>query len=256
MSIRSLFLAWQDTDHRRWFTIGQLRTGRTTPRYAFGYTRGATLAANDVGFEPLYDFPEFDRVYQSDHLFPLFANRVMNPNRKSFAGYLNRLAIDESDPDPLEILAIDGGRRMTDRFEVFPQLQRGADGRFRSRFFLHGSRHASDAAQKRLTTLQPDDELYVTLELTNPKTRLAVQLQTTDYHMIGWAPRYLVHDLVEAMTHAPSDYQARVVRVTHDSPWQDQNILIELAGRWPDEYEPMSADEYQALAADWYRAYA
>ena len=256
MSIRSLFLAWQDTDRRRWFTIGQLLSRRTTPRYAFGYTQGARLAEEEVGFEPLYDFPEFDRVYQSDRLFPLFANRVMNPNRKSFADYLNRLAIDGRDPDPLEILAIDGGRRKTDRFEVFPQLQRDSDSGFRSCFFLHGSRHASDAARKRLKKLCADEKLYVTLELTNPATRLAVQLQTTDYHMVGWAPRYLVHDLVKAMTHAPGNYRARVVRVTHDSPWQDQNVLIELAGRWPDEYEPMSSDEYQALVADWDRAYA
>ena len=75
-----------------------------------------------------------------------------------------------------------------------------------------------------------------------------MQLQTMDYHMIGWAPRYLVHDLVEAMTHAVSDYQAQVVKVTHDSPWQDQQVLIELSGRWPDEYKPMSGDEYQPLA--------
>ena len=33
---------------------------------------------------------------------------------------------------------------------------------------------------------------FVGLELNNPATTLAVQIQTTDYHMIGWAPRYLL----------------------------------------------------------------
>ncbi len=206
------------------------------------------MAASEVGLEPLYDFPDFGQTYESDNLFPLFANRVMNRNRRSFASYLNSLGIDSSEPNPMEILAIDGGRRMTDRFEVFPKLPRDANGGFRSRFVLHGSRHASDAAQERLTTLQPNEEMHVTLELTNRAAGRAVQLQTMDYHMIGWAPRYLVHDLVEAMTHAVSDYQAQVVKVTHDSPWQDQQVLIELSGRWPDEYMPMSGDEYQPLA--------
>ncbi len=31
--------------------------------------------------------------------------------------------------------------------------------------------------------------------------------------MIGWAPRYLVDDLVHAIAKSPSDYEARVVRI-------------------------------------------
>jgi hypothetical protein len=44
----------------------------------------------------------------------------------------------------------------------------------------------------------------VTVELTNPETTTAVQIQTEDYQMLGWAPRYLVHDLVHAMARRSS----------------------------------------------------
>ena len=87
------------------------------------------------------------------------------------------------------------------------------DGSFSCRFFLHGWRYVNAAAQERLAALEPDETLYVTLELTNPRDGVAVRIQTEDSHMIGWAPRYRVRDLATAMAEAPSRYTARVVRM-------------------------------------------
>lgn len=247
MNPNTLFLAWQDNRNRQWFPVGRLDADPSRPWYRFCYTQGASAAERESGFAPLYDFPRFEDVYESDRLFPLFENRVMNRTRRTFGEYLDLLDIDDPDPDPLEILAIDGGYRVTDNFEVFPKITKDDDGGFRSRFFLHGSRHVSEVAQQRLATLSSGDSLYVTIELTNPVTQLAVQLQTTDYHMIGWVPRYLVPDLVEAMAYAPSQYNAHVVRVNPKSMLYKQRVLIELSGRWPEEYEPMSSKRYQLL---------
>lgn len=83
--------------------------------------------------------------------------------------------------------------------------------------------------------------------IDNPQTRLAVQIQTAEYHMIGWAPRYLVHDLVTAMAHAPGDYSARVVKMNPVPAPSKQRVLIELSGHWPQGYEPMEADEFKLL---------
>jgi hypothetical protein len=148
--------------------------------------------------------------------------------------------------EPAEILAVGGGYRATDNFEVFPKLERRPDGSFRCRFFLHGMRHVSPAALKRLERLQPGEQLYVTLELTNPATTLAVQIQTTDYHMIGWAPRYLVNDLVQAMAQAPQGYAAKVVRLNPLPAPSKQRLLVELSGNWPD-YEPMASGDFEPL---------
>ena len=95
------------------------------------------------------------------------------------------------------MLSVSGGYRVTDDYEVFPKLVKADDGSFVCRFFLHGWRHTSLPAQERLNALKPGEELYVTLELANPVTGLAVQLQTTDYHMIGWTPRYIVSEMAE-----------------------------------------------------------
>lgn len=250
MNPRTLFLAWQGRTDRRWFPVGRLEANAARSQYRFGYTIGARNAERESGFAPLYDFPHLNKVYESSRLFPLFENRVMSRSRRTFHDYLEMLAINSQDPDPLEILAIDGGHRMTDSFEVFPKIDKNENGGFRCRFFLHGSRYTSQAAQDRLADLQSGEKLYVAIELTNPVTQMAVQIQTLDYHMIGWAPRYLVRDLAKAMAHAPTEYSARVVRVNSDSLLYRQEILIELGGRWPDEYEPMSSESYQLLVAE------
>lgn len=137
---------------------------------------------------------------------------MITPGRRDFHDYLRLLDLPEQ-ADPVEILSVDGGYRATDSFEVFPKIERRPDGAFRCRFFLHGWSHVNPEAQKRLQTLKPGEQLYVAIELTNPATQCAVQIQTLDYHMIGWAPRYLVNDLVSAIAKAPGDYDAKVVQV-------------------------------------------
>jgi hypothetical protein len=246
MNNRTLFLAWQDKARTRsWFPVGRLDVSDAASPYRFRYVYGAERAHAETGFEPLVDFPDFHRPYDSSDLFPLFKNRVLTPGRKDFGEYLRLLHL-HGDADPIEILSVDGGYRATDSFEVFPKIERKEDGAFRCRFFLHGWRYVSKAAQERLQTLQTGEKLYVALELTNPSTKMAVQIQTEDYHMIGWSPRYLVADLVNAIAKAPGDYQAKVIQVNPVPAPSKQRLLVELRGHWPD-YEPMTRDDFAPL---------
>lgn len=65
--------------------------------------------------------------------------------------------------------------------------------------------------------------------------------------MIGWAPCYLVGDLVEAIARAPHD-RAEVVRVNSVLAPSNQRVLIELIGQWPRGYHPTSSPEFQLLS--------
>ena len=65
--------------------------------------------------------------------------------------------------------------------------------------------------------------------------------------MIGWAPRYLVGDFVEAIACVPH-YRAEVVRVNPVLVPSNQRVLIELIGQWPRDYHPMSSPEFQLLS--------
>lgn len=247
MSDKTLFLAWQDKRLTRgWFPVGRLDVLGDKGPYRFRYIKGAERARHEAGFDMLMDFPDWSRTYESSVLFPLFMNRIIPAGRRDFPEYLRMLDLSEG-AEPADILEVDGGYRATDSFEVFPRIERAPDGAFRSRFFLHGWRHVNAAALERIDRLEPGEKLFVTIELTNPASQVAVQIQTEDYHMIGWAPRYLVGDLVHAIAQSPGEYGARVVRINPAPAPSKQRLLVELSGRWPD-YEPMVRGDFEVLA--------
>ena len=245
MGARTLFLAWQDTRSRQWFPVGRLDADPRHSLFRFRYTGGAERAQKEAGFSTAADFPRLKDDYRSSALFPLFRNRIMAFGRPDFGDYLRILDLPVQ-ADPMEILAVDGGHRVTDAFEVFPKIEKGADGSFRCRFFLHGWRYVNPIAQTRLERVAADDRLHVTLELSNPIARVAVQLQTLDYHVIGWAPRYLVKDLMMAMAESPGTCVAHVVRVNPLPAPSRQRLLIEMAGNWG-SHDPMTDRDFQPL---------
>jgi hypothetical protein len=212
----------------------------------FRYRRGALQAQSDAGFEPLIAFPDFSARYESSELFPLFRNRVLEPSRKDFAEYLHWRDLDPARADPIEILSLTGGERQTDSIEVFPKVTRRSDGSFVCRFFLHGLRHVSPAAQARVESLKVGETLQIAIEVNNPATGFAVQLQTADCHLIGWAPRYLVADLLKEVQDS-NHTEAKVVRVNELQAPLARRILIELVGCLPREIEPMASEEYKVI---------
>lgn len=250
MNTKTLYLAWQDkAKTRRWYPVGRLDASLpgSDSHFRFRYTHGAEQAHSISGFQPLFSFPQLDRDYESSELFPLFKNRVLNEDRADFSEYLQHLGLSAEHADPIEILSVDGGYRATDSLEVFPRIERHPDGGFRCRFFLHGWRYVNAPALDRLDAIVPGEELVASIEINNPATGLAVQIQTRDYHMIGWTPRYLVNDLIQAIAKSPSKLEAEVVKVNAAPAPSKQRILIEFRGHWPEGYKPMSGDEFKPL---------
>lgn len=243
--MNSLFLAWQ-APTRAWFPIGLLNVDSARSHYIFRYTKGALRAGKRVGFKPLTAFPDLHERYEASELFPLFKNRVLDEKRRDFADYLRSLDL-EGNPDPIEILAISGGERQTDSLEVFPKIEKEQDNTFACRFFLHGLRHVSEGAQRRSFQLKASEPLQVSLELNNPATGPAIQLTTKDYEFLGWAPRYLVSDILKAISTSP-EIVARVVRVNELGIPLNRRVLIELSGRLPATFKPMSGQEFQVIS--------
>lgn len=251
--MKSLFLAWQapkDSHRSRaWFPIGRLDAESSDSEVTscrFRYTGGAKRAHEEVGFEPLVSFPEFTEDYRSEKLFPLFHNRVLSPKRADFAEYIEWLGLSKEQADPISILSVSGGMRVTDNLQTFPKVEVGADGSFQLRFFAHGLRHLPEASRERAKQLTPGEKLRIMVEVNNPATRLAVTLHAEDYVMVGWAPRYLVDDLVTCIPRAP-EIEATVVKVNHLHAPLNQSILVEYTGRAPENHHLMSSPDFTPL---------
>lgn len=246
----SLFLAWQapaeSAQSRAWFPVGRLDAEPTIKRYRFRYTQGALTAKNEVGFQPFLSFPDFGMDYESTVLFPMFENRVLSPKRADFQEYISWLDLEPSNADPISILAVSGGERLTDSLEVFPEVRANSQGVFKVRFFLHGLRHLGQAAIERASKLRVGEDLRVMVEMNNPATRLAITLNSDDYQMIGWAPRYLVADILNCVPNAP-DVSARIVRINSSEAPLNQRLMIEYTGRAARGEQPMSTPDFIPL---------
>ncbi|HEX2094561.1 MAG TPA: hypothetical protein VHG28_19305, partial [Longimicrobiaceae bacterium] len=105
----TLYLAWQAPAARSWYVVGRLSA--ETGVYRFVYTQGALRADREAGFGSLSSFPELGRVYESDTLFPLFANRLMPRSRREYPAFVEWMSVSEDESDPFALLARSGGAR-------------------------------------------------------------------------------------------------------------------------------------------------
>jgi hypothetical protein len=96
--------------------------------------------------------------------------------------------------------------------------------------------------------LQPGEPLGVSLELTNKTGQISILLTSSEYDFLGWTPRYLVKDLLKAISEKPS-VTASVVRVNPTDVPANRRVLVELTGTLPPGLQPMSAEEFQPLVS-------
>jgi hypothetical protein len=243
-----LFVAWRGgkDESGRWGPVGRLEHGEGG--YRFVYTRGARQLE---GFHPLPGMPDLDAVYESQELFPLFANRLLAPSRPEYEAFLAWGDLDPNDPpDPIAQLAVSEGQRATDAFELFPCPQPFVAGCYDSKFFLHGVRWAPQAALERIARLLPGETLGLMIDISNPYDPDAVAVRTCDMHgcfLIGYVPRYLARDVRDLCAKCKPEYIALTVkRVNPDAPLQ-QRVLCKMTAFCPSDFHPYSGEEFQPI---------
>ena len=190
-------------------------------------------------FPCLSGLPDLHRVYESEHLFAVFRNRQMSRRRPDYERYVKKLNL-EVDSDPFEVMARSGGRRSTDRIEVFAPPTRTTDGNLTTQFFVRGIRHR-EGAMEAVSGLQPGDLLELKDEPDNAYNPRAVLVRTVDGKDVGWVPDYfveMVHDLRRlAGTEAVS------IAVEHVNPPDvapSMRLICRLTAPWPDGYARMA----------------
>lgn len=245
-----VFIAWRSGGGANgcWGPVGRLE--RHGHGYRFTYTEGARTLP---GFHPFPGMQHLDAVYESDTLFPLFANRLLAPSRPEFEAYLRWGGFDPRDPpDPIALLGVTEGRRATDSLEVFPSPVPDAEGRYNTTFFLHGVRWMPPAALAEIGLLQPGARLCPMLDILNQHDQFAVAIRTCSERapvMIGYVPRYLAPDIYRLWNAAdPSMLNLTVKRVNLDAPLQ-QRVLCCLLTPWPQSFHPLGEAEFQPIVS-------
>lgn len=247
----SLYVAWRsnEPDSGRWGPVGRLDHVGTG--YRFLYTRGARRLE---GFTPFPDMPDAQQVYESEALFPLFANRLITRSRPEYEAFLVWGGFDpDNPPDPIAMLGVTEGRRATDSLELFPCPMPDAEGCFVNKFFLHGVRYMPPATLERINQLKQTESLGVMPDIMNRNDPRAVAVRTCDIQhrfMIGYVPRYLAYDVWQLAGQCDPNYmQLTVERINKDAPLQ-QRVLCRLNACWPDGFRPCASEEFQPIVGE------
>lgn len=229
----TLYVAWQEPESREWVPVGQLsRSGRT---YKFAYTRGAIRAERFQPFGPLSDLYS---TYESDTLFPVFANRVISRSRPEYHDYLRWIGLTAIDTDPMSVLAMTGGVRGTDSIELFPEPKRSDDGRYRVTFFARGLRHLPKSSMEAIAKLTVGDRLNLVRDCQNGHDKFALCLRTIPLpHFVGYCPKYYARDITKFLEEQPNEVEVIVKCVNVDAPL-DMRLLCTVTAPWGPGYAP------------------
>jgi hypothetical protein len=216
-------------------------------KYRFAYSKGARVAE---GFQYFHGMEDLGMLYESEELFPVFANRLLSKNRPEYDAYLTWGGFDPNNPpDPISILGVTEGIRRTDPIEVFPCPEKDEEGMFRAKFFLHGLHHMPEVVKDRVNSIKPGTRLYPMLDFCNPVDKRAVALRTEEdgVLVLGYAPRYLARDMWQIFEKCSRDkIQFEVVRANPNAPFQ-QRLLCKMRSCWPEGFAPCSGEEFQLI---------
>jgi hypothetical protein len=251
--VQRMVVAWQHPDTRKIHPVGFLTYDGEA--YRFGYIRNA-LRIED--FRPLLGFPDLLRGYSSGDLFPLFAQRAMDPRRPDYQCYVEHLGL-QGEPGPWEQISRSQGRRQGDTLQLLPEPISVGDA-LTCVFLVNGMRYAHtrphtlndrqisvtrQQVEDVLARLRPGDALALTHESDNPANPLALMV-TGSSVPVGWVPDLFVEDVQNLMQQTTVS-----VTVEHangpDAPWH-LRLLVRLVADPAKGYRFFTGEQWAPLA--------
>lgn len=221
-----LLVTWQDPETRRYHGVGLL-SHADDGLYRFRYLDNAVSLS---GFRAFLGFSDIQRDYASAHLFPLFAERVLDETRTDRVTLYEALDLVAT-AGPMEFLARSGGRRAGDCIQLLPTPS-VTDGRTTCVFLVHGVRYVPGAADA-IDQLEPGQELALRTEPDNPIDSDAV-LVTQEGTRLGWVPNPLL-SYVRAVL-GSGDARLTVVRANPRELGHHLRLLVRIEGTLPDGF--------------------
>ena len=206
-----LLVSRQDPETCRYSRVGVLSYDGHT--FRFTYDDGVTRALPGL---PL------GRVHESESLFPIFAERVMDVHRPERAETLEQLGLG-AEAEPLEVLAVSGGGRTGDTYELTPLPQPGPVS---LPFLVHGIRHLTSEERAAIDDLEPGDRLELRCETENEVNARALLVKQSG-DRLGYVPDPLL-DYVHRIMERP--FELVVERVNPADAGMHMRLLVRLTG--------------------------
>lgn len=240
--IDELILAWQNPRNREWLPVGRLLYSNN--KYIFKYTVGAK---REKDFLPFGRMTPLDISHESEELFPIFKNRLLQKSRPEYEDYLDWLGLEKNKITPFEEMARTGGIRATDNLQLFP-VPKKRNGQYEITFFSHGISHLPPHYIERVNHLNQGYKLYLMRDIQNRSDVFALALRTEDPpEIVGYCPRFFVKDFGRLIdNNGPDKVDVSVVKVNLRAPLQFK-LLCKFSTIWPAEFAPFEDEIFQTI---------
>ena len=243
MITQVLILAWRCPHNGKWIPVGKLLQDRG--KYVFDYTVGAHEAEREEAFMPFATMGDLNVTYESEELFPVFCNRLLQKNRPEYDDYVGWLGFDKNKFSPLEELARSGGIRVTDNLQLFSIPQKNGN-LYEFHFFSHGIRHLPPCYIDRINHLNHGNKLFLMKDVQNNFDPFALALRTGDPpEIVGYTPRFLSQDFTELLhLNGNDNVFVQVEKINLKAPLQFK-LLCKISTTWPDAFTPFNHDAFK-----------
>lgn len=208
-----LYLIWKEPVSRRNYIIGELsKNGKYEFRYSYEINK-----AIDVGFKPLVSFPDIDKPYTSEVLFPSLASRLPDKKRADIDEILLKYKLSEY--NEYQLLKNSGARVPYDNFlfidPIFP-----SDEKITRIFYLSGPRHyigcQGEDCNKVDFDIVKDEKVFLHPEPENEYDKQAIMVKNKNDKLLGYIPRYYCDSILKKIANG-NDYQCSVLNFNNDN---------------------------------------
>lgn len=193
---------WKDINSRENFKIGVLTKNG---KFTFKYNREGVVAAQKKGFKGLVAFPDFDKEYCHDELFPVFELRLPDRRRKDLPEILKAYGMEKY--DAFELLKRTEGKAPTDTLSfvepIFMEQVVNKEEIIRE-FYVAGVRHCdtcSGLMNEECTTqmtFHKGELLELVSDPTNEHDPYAIKVMK-GREKIGYIPAYYSEQVSKAI---------------------------------------------------------
>lgn len=176
-----LYLIWKNPQTRSRHRVGILKK---SDKYEFQYSKEIKKCQKE-GFDLLVSFPDINKKYVSDMLFPEFLTRIPGPTRIDIDEILKKYKLKKY--DAFELLKNSGAKTSLDTLEFIDPILNLKGKNITREFYIAGTRYYCD--RKNEEKININDKIILEPEVDNKVDKNAIKMKINDI-FVGYVPNY------------------------------------------------------------------
>lgn len=200
-----LYLIWKNPQTRLRHIVGTLKK---SDKYEFQYSKDIKQCQKE-GFDLLVSFPDINKKYVSNKMFPEFLSRIPGPTRVDIDEILKKYKLDLY--DDFELLKKSGAKTSLDTLEFIDPILNLRGKNITREFYIAGTRYycKRDNEEK----INKGDNVILKVETDNKIDKNAIKMEINNI-FVGYVPKYYSEIINKYLTKKGNNYICKLIEKT------------------------------------------